>query len=101
MESKKEWKKEATKLYFVDKKNIQDISKEIGVSRKSVSKYLRTNAGYEKEKEKRKLQNKAKRKRYKQEWDKANRADRYSKVTSASMRREHEMAVSILSRDRW
>ena len=43
------WKERAEVLFFKDKLNINRISEKLGVSRKSISKYLGSREGYQEE----------------------------------------------------
>lgn len=95
-----DWRLRTKALFFVDKKSIAEISRIIGVSRQSVSAYLKALAGYEEERERRKKENAEKRAFYRKQWDRANRPERYSSITAETIRQEHETAVRILSRDR-
>ena len=96
-----DWKSKAIELYFDRKFNIQEISHTLGVSRKSVSKHLRLQPEYAPENEKRKATVKENRKEYKRNWDRKNRPGRYSTVTGDTMRREHDVAVIILSHEKY
>lgn len=97
-----DWQMRAKALFFVDKLNIVQIADIIGVSRKTVSKYLSSLEGFEKEKQQRKLFNKDKRKDYKREWDRSHRRNTISSTVSGdTLRREHELAVIELSREKY
>ena len=91
------WQDRANALFFVKKMSIVEISKRIGISRKSISNYLKLQSDYNKEKDNRKLINCLKRKEYKKEWDRNNR---YSVVNDRTLRHEHDLAAYILSRER-
>ncbi|OUQ56344.1 hypothetical protein B5E58_10880 [Tyzzerella sp. An114] len=95
------WREQAEALFFIDKKSIKEISVEIGVSRKSISKYLNSLTTYNDERNYRKIINQKKRKEYKRNWDSENRANRYSVIDKDTIKREHIMAVSILSREKY
>lgn len=94
-----DWKNEAAQLFFGQGKSLVDIADLTGVSRKTLSFYLQTLPGYTAERERRKEENKRKRKEYQREWDRKNR--RYTAVNAETMRREHELAVLILSREKY
>ena len=90
-------------LFFLKKMTIKDISKEVGFSEKSVGFILRKDGRYENERKERKKENSLKRKDYKREWDRNNRSGRFNagEVNEASIKREHEVAVNILSREKY
>ena len=96
---KTDWKQEAASLFFGQGKSLVEISALTGVSGKTLSFYLRTLPGYTAERERRKEKNRRKRKEYQREWDRKNR--RYTTVNAETMRREHEFAVLILSREKY
>ena len=56
---------------------------------------------YKQEKEQRKKANRQKRKEYQKQWDRQNRADRYTNISGESIRREHDIAAMILSAERY
>ena len=73
----------------------------VGVSRKSISTYLQEVPGYSEERQRRKEENGKNRKEYQREWDRKNRSgSRYTSISSDTMRREHDLAALILSRER-
>lgn len=82
-------------------KSIVDIEDEIGVSRKSISAHLRSRPAYDLERNRRKAANAESRTEYKREWDRKNRPFSPGPVTQDTIRREHEMAVAILSREKY
>lgn len=96
-----EWKERAAALFFDGKKSIVEIEKETGVSRKSVSGFLRQCEGYREERERRKAANAAGRPEYKREWDRKNRSFSAGGVTAETMRREHDVAAMVLSREKY
>ncbi len=95
------WRDQAATLFFDEKKNINQISDEIHVSRQSVSSYLKTLPGYEDEKEARKNANRVRRKEYKVEKNRQYREEYRSRVTAETMRREHDIAVMLLSHEKY
>lgn len=95
------WKKKAEALFFVEKRGVVEISKIMGISRKSISVHLKTVDGFLKEKETRKKENAKKRKESKRNWDRTNRPNRYSGVNGDTLRREHDTAALILSREKY
>lgn len=94
------WKKQAAEMYFGGN-SINDIASYTGKSRQSVSEYLKTLPGFTEEKERRKMENRDKRKEYKREKNKSYRAFSCGEVTADTMRREHEVAVMLLSHERY
>ena len=95
------WKDKAKKMYFEDKLTITQIADIVDISRKTVGKFLASLPEYEMEKQNRKDANKIKRREYQREWDRKNRNTINSRVTSDTMRREHEIAVRILSSEKY
>jgi len=96
-----DWKTIARKLFFDEKKYINEIVEEIGVSRQSVSGYLKTVPGYQQERVDRKALNAVKRKEYKKDKNRQYREDYRSRVTSETIKREHDIAVMILSHEKY
>lgn len=96
-----DWKEQASELFFDKKLNINQISDVTGISRKSISGYLNSQEGYETERELRKSINKEKRKEYKRAWDKNNRLTVSQKITEDDLKRDHEIAVRILSSEKY
>lgn len=94
-----DWKKEASTLFFGQGKSLVEIAALTGISRKTVSSYLQSLPGYTAERERRKAENRKRRKEYQKEWDRRHR--RYSVVNAETMRREHDLAVLILSREKY
>ena len=97
------WKQRAQALFYDGGKSIEEIAKETGVSRKSISGHLRSTAGYLKERMRRKEDNAKSRQEYKREWDRKNRSAVFTggKVTAETIRREHDVAAVILSREKY
>lgn len=97
-----DWKQEARRQFFIEHKSINEVAEVVGKSRKSVSGYLKTLHCFNLEKERRKESNAKKRKDYQREWDRKNRSGNYMMtVTGETLRREHELAVIELSRERY
>lgn len=96
-----DWKERARQLFFDEKKNINQIAEETGISRQSISGYLKTLPGYEEEKEARKSGNRLRRKEYKREKNRQYREEYRSRVTAETMRREHDIAVMLLSHEKY
>lgn len=99
---KTNWKEAAESLFFHEKKSITEIAAEIGISRRSISDHLRTLPGYAAERQRRKAENAEKRRAYQQAWDRTHRSGgRYDAITGETMRREHDLAALILSREKY
>lgn len=102
MEStKKDWKQEARDCFFESHMSIEDISSYIGISRQSISGYLKTLPGYKEEKERRKIVKRENRKEYKREKNREYRASYGGGITAETIRREHDVAALILSREKY
>lgn len=95
------WKEEARRLYLIEKLKIGEVAEKVNRSRKSVSTYLNTLCCIQEAKEQRKKANAKKRVEYKREWDRANRNSIQMNVTGDTLKREHELAVMELSRERY
>lgn len=98
-----EWKKEAEKYYFVHHLKMGEIVALTGVSRQSISEYLKRQPGYREEAERRKAENRIRRREYKTQRQRAYReeASVAMQVTGESLRREHDIAAMILSREKY
>lgn len=98
-----EWKKEAEKYFFKHHLRIGEIAVLTGVSRQSISEYLRHCQGYGKEAERRKADGRIRRREYKTQKQRAYReeASVAIQVTGESLRREHDIAAMILSREKY
>lgn len=96
------WREKAGE-YFRDGLSISDISILLSISRQSVAGCIKALPDYEKIMEKRKLLQEEKRKEYKRKKQSAYRSNEsYAmRVTGESLRREHELAVMELSRERY
>lgn len=102
MNEKYDWKGQAEALFFIEHMSVNDICVILQKTRKYVSAHLQNCEDYEKEKEFRKSLNAGKRKEYKREWDRNNRRTFYpGNVTADTMRREHDVAVRVLSSERY
>jgi len=100
MEStKRGWKEEAVKGFFEDHLTIEEIAAGTGVSRQSISGYLKHLPGYQEEKARRKAANEVARKEYKRAKNREYRA--MGAVTAETIRREHDVAALILSREKY
>lgn len=89
--------------YYRDGLMIVDIEALLGVSRKSISVYLKGLPDYEKIREGRKKEAVQKRRQYKTERQRGYRLRDNSiyAVTQETMRREHELAALELSREKY
>lgn len=101
--SVKMWQERAKALFFMEKKSIKEISRLLLKSEKTIQNYLKKLPEYkqEKEKEKRKKANRQNRKAYQKQWDRQNRVDRYTNISGESLKREHDVAAIILSREKY
>lgn len=99
----KSWKEQAEIMFFEEHMSVSDICMVVRKTRKYVSGHLQGCEGYEQERQYRKSLQKEKRKEYQREWDRNNRGREYSAggVTADTMRREHDIAVRILSSERY
>lgn len=102
MGSETDWKEKAEK-YFRDGLMITDIEALLGVSRKSISAYLRKLPDYDRIKEERRKETDKRRREYKTKKQKQYRqaSDSIYAVTSETVKREHELAVMELSREKY
>lgn len=96
-----DWRAETRRHYFLNQLNINQVAELVGKSRKTVSKYLATLNCFEMEKERRKNANAERRKDYKRDWDRKNRNTINMRPSGDTLRREHELAVQELSRERY
>lgn len=98
-----EWKKEAENYFFRHHLKMGEIAELTGVSRQSISGYLKRCPGYGKETEYRKAENRIRRRAYKTQKQRAYReeASVAIEVTGESLRREHDIAAMILSREKY
>ena len=93
------WKEKAGSLFFESGKRIGDIAAYLGISRQSVSGYLKQLPEYEAELALRKEAGTEKRKEYKKLKNREYRC--CMAVTGETMRREHDVAAMILSREKY
>lgn len=97
-----QWRQKAENMCFVDGKSIVQISALLGVSTVSLSKYLNSLPQYAAEKNRRKEENKAKRKEYSRNHKRETRKKSpFDYICGLSLKREHETAVKILSKERF
>lgn len=95
------WKEDASRMYFQDGMGINDIADATGISRQSISALLKQQPGYVAEKQKRRDAGAARRKEYKKQKNREYRCAAHDGVTAETMRREHDMAAAILSREKY
>lgn len=96
-----DWKTRAKALFLIEKLTINQISDVLEIHRNTVSKYLRSIPEYEEEKEQRKFENHLKRAEYKRIWQKEKRNTISGRVDADTLKRDHEMAVAELSREKY
>ena len=97
----KNWKQRAEALFFIEGKNITEISKLIGVSVRSISKHFNKLPAYHYEKRQRNIAD-LNRREYFREYKREKRAAAVDyTINKYTMRNEHENAVRILSRERF
>ena len=95
------WRQRAERLFFVEGKNIREVSGLIGVSVRSVSAHLNSLSGYKSEVRRRQAANRN-RTAYYREHKRASRAkNRYSIITHETVKIEQAAAARILSRERY
>ena len=100
MESRsRDWRAAAREQFFEGHKSIGEIAKATGISRQSLSGYLKKLPGYKNERDRRKQQNAAARREYKREKNREYRA--MGAITAETIRREHDVAALILSREKY
>lgn len=102
MGSETDWREQAEK-YFRDGLMITDIEALLDVSRKSISAYLKRLADYDRIKEERRKEAEKRRREYKTKKQQQYRqvSNSIYAVTGETIRREHELAVMELSREKY
>lgn len=95
------WREDCFTMFFRDGAKITDISDAIGVSRQSISAYLSRQPGYDEERQRRKDSNAVRRREYKRQKNREYRSVVHDEVTAETMKREHDMAAAILSREKY
>ena len=93
-ENNKDWREDAKRLYYEEHLKIVTVSDLVGKSRQTVSSYLQALPEWENEQEYRRLESNKRRKRQKRFWEMLHR-------TEPNLKREHEIAVRILSREKY
>lgn len=94
-----DWKEKAAGLFFESGMGIGDIAAYLDISRQSVSGHLKHLPGYAAEQERRKAANRVRRKEYKKVKNREYRA--CMAVTGETLRREHDIAALVLSREKY
>lgn len=94
---REDWRGRAEVLFFVEKKSIAAVSKELSISRKSIGVHLKKLPGYQQEIENRRQKAKQNRRDYQRQWAWKARANRYNQVTAETIRQEHDTAARVLS----
>lgn len=94
-----DWRAAAREMFFDGHRSIEEIARDTHVTRQSISAYLKKLPGYREERERRKTRNAAARKEYKREKNREYRA--MGAITAETIRREHDMAAVILSREKY
>ncbi len=93
------WKERARELYFESGMRVGDIAVYLDVSRQAVSGYITTLPEYRTERERRRQAGAVKRKEYKRRKNQEYRHQ--DRVTGETMRKEHDIAALILSREKY
>lgn len=93
------WKERAREMYFDSGMRVGDIAAYLDVSRQAVSGYLTSLPEYRTERERRRQAGTVKRKEYKRRKNLEYRHQ--DRVTGETMRKEHDMAALILSREKY
>lgn len=97
-----DWKQQAFEMYFGKHMKIANISEETGISRQHISRYLQQFTQFKVEKEWRKKQNLARRRKSKRLWDREHRERKKSfEPDRYTIQREHEEAVRVLSHEKY
>ena len=97
------WREQVNHLFFTEGKKMKEISPLVGISAKSISKYLRSLPDYFNYVEKRKEFNTFYYKGdYQRDWKRENRAKKAAQKAEEKemIKREHAIAVKILKFDR-
>lgn len=94
------WKQTARELFFEGGCSVVQIAAYTGVSRQSIAAHLKSYEGYSAERDRRKAASQAARREYKKAKNREYRAAGME-VTAETMRREHDTAALILSRERY
>lgn len=95
------WREQAHALFFIDHLEITEIAVLVGKARETVSRYINDLENYSEEMAARKHKSTIYRNEYKKEWNKNNRVSSCDNITKETLRREHEIASIVLSKDRY
>lgn len=95
------WREDSLRMFFQDGMSINDISAATGISRQSISAYLKQQPGYDGERQRRMDSNAVRRREYKRQKNREYRSAVHDEVTAETMKREHDMAAAILSREKY
>lgn len=95
------WREESFRMFFQEGLTINEISEETGISRQSISAYLKLQPGYDGEKQRRRDSNAVRRREYKKQKNREYRSAAHDEVTAETMKREHDIAADILSREKY
>lgn len=93
------WKERAKEMYFESGMRVGDIAAYLDISRQTVSGYISSLPGYQTERERRRQAGTAQRKEYKRRKNQEYRHQ--NEVTGETLRKEHDMAALILSREKY
>lgn len=93
------WKERAREMYFESGMRVGDIAVYLDVSRQAVSGYITSLPEYESERDRRRQAGSVQRKEYKRRKNKEYRHQ--DSITSETLRKEHDMAALILSREKY
>ncbi len=93
------WREKAKELYLESGMKVGEIAAYLEISRQSVSGYLKTLPEYGAERERRKSAGALLRKEYKRKKNQEYRVQ--CAVTGETLRREHDVAALILSREKY
>lgn len=98
------WQEQAKALFFIEHLRMTEIAEIVKKSRETISRFISSCEGYEEEKAFRKSRSIIQRKEYRKEWDRKNRSTlnpAAMAISKESLRREHELAVRILSSEKY
>ncbi len=93
------WREKARELYLESGMKVGEVAAYLEISRQSVSAYLKSLPEYKTECERRKGASALRRKEYKRKKNQEYRMQ--DAVTGETLRREHDVAAMILSREKY
>lgn len=96
-----EWKHRAEALFFVKHLDVTEIAARLSKARETVSRFINGCEGYEAEMEFRRRNRAKQRREYQRQWDENNRPNRYNDINGETLRREHELASLLLSKEKY